>query len=149
MEDARLIHSEDELPEAECKEKPKRRSARGKRNRELGMRGEEAAARYLYRHGYDILARNWKCHAGEADIIARDSHALIFVEVKTRMDSHKGFPEEAVTAAKRAKYEKIALAFVADYDVVDLSVRFDVVSIMVVAPDRAMIRHIIDAYAVM
>lgn len=128
-------------------EKPKKQTRRGTRNKELGRRGEEAAARFLYRRGYEIVARNWTCAVGEADIIARDGPSLVFVEVKTRTDCQKGFPSEAVTPTKREKYEKIACLFLAEYDVVDIPVRFDVVSIVVVAPDRAFIRHNIDAFA--
>lgn len=121
---------------------------RGKRNKELGRRGEEAAARYLYRRGYDILERNWTCQFGEADIIAKDSDdSLVFVEVKTRRDCDKGFPSEAVNAAKRDKYEKIALAYLKTYDVVDICVRFDVVSIVVISDDRALMRHHIGAFS--
>lgn len=127
----------------------RKKAARGKRNKELGRRGEDAAANFLYRRGYEILERNWVCAAGEADIIARDGDALVFVEVKTRKDCEKGFPAEAVTAAKREKYERIACMFIKGYDVVDVSVRFDVVSIVVMAPDRAFIRHHIGAYSVM
>lgn len=127
----------------------KRKAAsQGDRNRELGWRGEEAAARFLERRGYDIVARNWTCFAGEADIIARDGDAIVFVEVKTRSGYAKGLPAEAVDAAKRDRYERIAAAFLAEYDVVDVPLRFDVVSIVVVAPDRAMIRHHIDAFGV-
>ncbi|WP_241156409.1 MULTISPECIES: YraN family protein [unclassified Adlercreutzia] len=125
----------------------KRGRSRGQRNRELGQRGEDAAARFLYRRGYDIVARNWACSFGEADIIARDSNALVFVEVKTRSNCSKGFPAEAVSASKRDKYEKIALAFLSRYETdVDLPVRFDVVSIVAVSPDRALVRHIISAF---
>lgn len=119
-------------------------------NRELGLRGEEAAVRYLQRRGYDILDRNWTCFAGEADIVARDEDgALVFVEVKTRTDTHKGFPAESVTARKRSRYEKIALAYLAEYDEVDIAVRFDVISIMVIASDRALIKHHIGAFCAM
>ncbi len=38
-------------------------NAKGRRNRELGARGEEAAARFLRRNGYHILERNWSCAA--------------------------------------------------------------------------------------
>lgn len=120
---------------------------RGKKNAALGKRGEDAAAKFLYARGYEILERNWKCFAGEADIIARDGNCLVFVEVKTRRDTKKGFPSEAVNADKRAKYEKIALAYVADSDDVDIPVRFDVISIVVVAPDKAMIRHCMNAFS--
>ena len=54
----------------------------------------------------------------------------------------KGLPSEAVDAGKRSRYERIAALFLVDYDVVDVPVRFDVVSIVVVPPDRAFIRHL-------
>ena len=59
-------------------------------NIELGKRGEDAAARFLYRRGYEIVERNWTCSAGEADIIARDEEWVVFVEVKTRSSCEKG-----------------------------------------------------------
>lgn len=117
-------------------------------NKELGQRGEEAAAQYLFHRGYEIEQRNWSCKAGEADIIARDEDALVFVEVKTRMGAEKGHPDEAVDAQKRRRYEKIAALYLAQHDVVDVQVRFDVVSILVVAENRAFIRHHINAFGV-
>lgn len=149
QENAEILERDDPEPSDDYSAKPRKRKPRkkGERNRELGMRGEEAAARFLERRGYDILDRNWRCYAGEADIVARDEDTLIFVEVKTRKDCQKGFPAEAVNAEKRTRYEKIALAYLKDYDVVDLTVRFDVVSIVVVAEDRALIRHHIAAFS--
>lgn len=131
-----------------CRNESKEGKAKlGKRNLALGRRGEEAAARFLYARGYDILERNWQCFAGEADIIAKDGSCLVFVEVKTRKDTSKGFPSEAVTAEKRQRYEKIALAYVSEFDETDIPVRFDVISIVVVGPERAMIRHTINAFS--
>lgn len=124
--------------------KPKKK--RSSRSKELGRRGEEVAASFLHDRGYEIVERNWTCPAGEADIVARDGNVLVFVEVKTRSSCEKGFPAEAVTAAKRERYEKIALMYIADCDIVDVAVRFDVVSIVVVASDRAFVRHHIGAY---
>lgn len=121
--------------------------SQGKRNADLGRRGEDAAARYLQRRGYDIVERNWTCAAGEADIVARDGEALVFVEVKTRSSTDKGLPSEAVNAEKRQRYERIAALFLQGYEVVDVPVRFDVVSLMVVPPDRALIRHHINAFS--
>ena len=125
--------------------KPTRRK-RGVVNKELGRAGEEAAARFLVRRGYDIVARNWTCAAGEADIIARDGAALVFVEVKTRSGCTHGLPEEAVGSEKRRKYEKIACLFLKEFEVVDVPVRFDVVAISVISPDRAFVKHHIDAF---
>ena len=115
------------------------------RNKELGRRGEEAAARFLFHRGYDILERNWTCVAGEADIIALDGDALVFVEVKTRTGSAMGFPAEAVTAKKRDRYERIACLYLEEHGFSDMMVRFDVVSI-VVSDRRAVVRHHINAF---
>ena len=128
-------------------DKDKQKKKRGVRNKELGRRGEAAAARYLERFGYEILDMNWECPAGEADIVARDCDALVFVEVKTRTNIEKGFPVEAVDAEKRARYEKIAMWYLRDYEFVDVPVRFDIVALMVVAEDRALIRHYVNAFS--
>lgn len=117
------------------------------RTNTLGARGEEAAARFLYRRGYEILDRNWKCFAGEVDIVAKDDDTLVFVEVKTRKDGERGFPSEVVTAEKRARYEKIALAYLSECESTDFPVRFDIVSLVVIAPDKAAVRHQINAFS--
>ena len=122
-------------------------SKRGVNNKEIGRRGEAAAARYLEHFGYEILERNWECPAGEADIIARDFDTLVFVEVKTRTGIDKGFPSEAVDVQKRSRYEKIAMWYLRDYEFVDIPVRFDVVALVIIAEDRAMIRHYVNAFA--
>ena len=112
----------------------------GERNAELGRRGEDAAARFLDRRGYEIVERNWTCAAGEAD-------SVVFVEVKTRSSCDYGMPAEAVDEAKRDRYERIAALFLQGFHVVDVPVRFDIVSIVAISPDRAMIRHHINAFS--
>lgn len=107
---------------------------------ELGKRGERAAAAFLERHGYDILDRNWTCPAGEVDIVARDDYSLHFVEVKTRRGTGRGFPEEAVDDEKRARYERIAEFYLSYYGQTEISVHFDIISIVVTGPDRAFLR---------
>lgn len=133
--------------EGSRKRRPADPNARGRRNQALGARGEEAAARFLQRNGYTILERNWTCFAGEADIIAVNDEALVFVEVKTRRNVDKGLPSEAVTRAKREKYERIALAYIQDHFFGEAVVRFDVVAIIVLSDDRAFIRHHLGAYS--
>ena len=65
---------------------PGRRSAgdrvdSGARGR--GARGEETAAAWLASQGYRILERNFRCRAGEIDIVAERDGAVAFVEVKS------------------------------------------------------------------
>ena len=130
-----------------CEEGAPKEGASATWRAELGRRGEDAAARFLERRGYDIVERNWTCAAGEADIVARDADgALVFVEVKTRSSCDCGLPSDAVDAKTRDRYERIAALFLQGYDVVDVPMRFDIVSILVVPGGRAMIRHFINAF---
>ena len=114
--------------------------------KEIGRRGEEAACNFLMRNGYDILERNWTCPAGEVDIIAATTCSLHFVEVKTRRGTGRGFPEEAVDAEKRQRYERIAECYLSQYEETDISIHFDIIGILVNAPDRAFLRFHKDAF---
>lgn len=116
---------------------------------ELGKRGEEAAACFLQRREYEILDRNWKCIAGEADIVAFQDDTLCFIEVKTRKDAQKGFPSEAVDTRKRSRYERIAACYLKDHDYADVRVRFDIIAILVLGEDRAFLRHHLNAFGSM
>lgn len=115
---------------------------------DLGKRGEEAAIRYLKRRGYDVLVQGFRCKAGEADIIARTEDCLCFIEVKTRRGTSKGFPEEAVDARKRDRYERIAAYYLKDHVREELCVRFDVISIIVLSENHAFLRFHKNAYGV-
>lgn len=115
-------------------------------NRELGQRGERAAAVFLERKGFEILERNWVCHAGEADIIAKyhtadDMPEIHFIEVKTRASTCKGFPEEAVDVRKRRKYEGIAEMYLRDHgDLGYARITFDIISLLVTGERSAFLR---------
>ncbi|MDD6785741.1 MAG: YraN family protein [Eggerthellales bacterium] len=115
-------------------------------NLDLGKKGEEAAVRFLERHGYQIVERNWRCTAGEADIIALDGDVLVFVEVKTRSNIDKGYPEEAVTKEKRERYERISAYYLRDAEYVDMRFRFDIIAILVLGNNKANLRHHINAF---
>lgn len=109
---------------------------------ETGRKGEDAAAAYLERVGMSIEARNWRCSAGEIDIIAREEGELVFVEVKTRRSERAGTAEEAVSAAKQKRLVRLAEAYIRSIDApIGFAARFDVVAIRVIAPDRALLRH--------
>ncbi len=138
--------SEAEMPSKDAVTEDGPKEGGGSDHIGLGRRGEDAAQRFLERRGYEVLERNWTCLAGEADIIAEDDDALVFVEVKTRSNCDKGLPEEAVDARKRSRYEKIAAYYLKDHEFTDKAVRFDVISILVVAPERAFLRHHRDAF---
>jgi putative endonuclease len=83
--------------------------------RRLGNFGEAAAAAYLTRQGYALLARQWRCAAGEIDLIAQQDDTLVFVEVRTRRGSTRGTPEESVTASKQARLIALAYTYLAEH----------------------------------
>ena len=97
---------------------------------------------------FEILDRNWECPAGEADIVALDGDYLVFCEVKTRTNLNKGLPCEAVGKKKRQRYELIAAWYLRSHDIVEMPVRFDVIDLLVASENRALIRHIRDAFGV-
>jgi putative endonuclease len=72
----------------------------------LGQFGESLAASYLQKNGYRIIERNFRARYGEIDIIATKNGMLVFVEVKTRINTQFGTPEEAVTPRKLAEIIK-------------------------------------------
>ncbi len=74
----------------------------------LGRYGEEVAARYLSEAGLTVLERNWRCGAGEIDIVATEGRALVFCEVKTRRDDAFGGPYAGITAIKLARLRRLA-----------------------------------------
>lgn len=110
-------------------------------NKPLGNRGEDAAAAYLERIGMTVVERNWRTKHGEVDIVALDGETLVLCEVKTRRTVRAGTPEEAVTPAKQRRYRRLAEAYVQQAGLEQVAVRFDVISILVIGEDRALLRH--------
>lgn len=118
----------------------------GSGNQEIGKRGEDAAAAYLERAGMSIIERNWRCSAGEIDIVAMEDNTLVLCEVKTRRTVAKGHPADAVTPARQRRYLRLAHEYLARTGHSDLQVRFDVITILVVSEDRALLRHLRAAF---
>ena len=81
----------------------------GRRRGIVGAWGETLAAEFLMKLGWDILERNWRCRAGEIDLVAREPGGrVVLVEVKTRSGRGFGAPLEAITVAKQAKLRELA-----------------------------------------
>lgn len=114
----------------------------------LEAKGLNATARFLKKQGYEILERCWKCKFGEIDFIALDEDVLVFVEVKTHSNEDDGMPEDSVARDKRIRLEKIAIKYLSKHDYSDIAVRFDMVRILVINPERAFLRHHINAFAI-
>ena len=81
-----------------------------KNKRETGAEYEKKAARYLESCGYKIISSNFRCRAGEIDLIARDGRYLVFIEVKYRVNAQMGEPQEAVDTKKQQKISRTLTA---------------------------------------
>lgn len=107
-----------------------------------GARAEELCAELMRRSGLRILARNWRCRAGEIDLVAQDGDTLVFVEVRLRRDASFGGAAESVGAAKRARLVAAARHYLAGRP--EVPCRFDVLLLDALAPAR--VRWIRDAF---
>ncbi len=99
------------------------------RPKTLGQQGEAAAARFLKRLGYIIVARGARDSLGELDVVAVDGRTVVFVEVKTRRSHDKGHPSDAVDVDKQRRLTRLALAYLKRHRLLEQSARFDVVAL--------------------
>lgn len=108
----------------------------------LNLKATKAASRFLEHRGYEVLETGWKCPAGTSDIVAEDGDVLVFVDVSARSSIDRGFPTDSCSQETRARREMVALAYLSEHpDVAERLIRFDNVALLVVGPDRAMVRH--------
>jgi putative endonuclease len=111
----------------------------------LGAWGEDLALRYLIKHGYRLVERNYRTRRGEIDLILRKEGTLVFVEVKLRRGTGFGDPLEAVTLRKQATLRYLAERYLADREPDFDTVRFDVVGILA-GREGLRIDHVEDAF---
>lgn len=97
--------------------------------RARGDFGERAAAAFLHTRGYRTLTRQFAAAGGEIDLVCRHGEILAFVEVKARSRNDFGRPGEAVTAKKRRRIAKAALAYLQLLGNPPIYFRFDVVEV--------------------
>lgn len=107
---------------------------------ELGLRGEDIAARHLASAGWRILDRRWRSAFGEIDLVADDRGEIVFIEVKTRRGSGYGLPEEAVTARKREHLRAAAAAYLQAKRLERRPYRIDIVAVSL-APEGPRLAH--------
>jgi putative endonuclease len=94
-----------------------------------GTSAETCATRLLVAAGYCIVERNFRCKAGELDIVARDGDVLVFVEVRSRSDDEHGSAAEMIRHAKQRRVARVAAYYLATATPVFEDCRFDIVAI--------------------
>ncbi len=115
----------------------------------IGQSGEEVAATYLKKSGYQILDRNYAnvrgIRLGEIDIVAEKDKHIVFVEVKAawiEAGRESRLPEWQVTRGKLRKMEKIANIYLKEKRLEDREYSFDVVAVTFFSMGEPEIRHL-------
>jgi putative endonuclease len=130
------------LPAPSAVADPGPRAAAARRTA-LGRYGEEVARRYLVEEeGLVLLDRNWRCPAGEIDLVLRDGDDLVVAEVKTRTSVACGTPHEAVSPAKLARLRRLAAAWLAEHQARPRGVRIDMVAVLRPPKGAAVVEHV-------
>lgn len=127
----------------------------------LGVWGEDLAREYLEHKGYKTIARNWRCKAGELDLVMFSPPAgggvpegrgggsvLVFVEVRLRRRTTYGAGAETIAWQKQRKLIRAAQWYLASTHQQQLPARFDVVSITHEGGQNPEIEHIEHAFGV-
>ncbi len=108
----------------------------------MGGYGERVAAQHLVDSGMVVVDRNWRCDAGEIDLVLRDGSDLVVCEVKTRSSVHFGHPLEAVTPVKAARLRRLAARWLEAHDVHPHGVRIDLVGVLLRERGAAQVEHL-------
>ena len=113
---------------------------------ELGKKGEQIARMYVQEQSYEIIHSNWKWGKKEIDIIARRGNELVFIEVKTRINSLFGWPEEAVHYKKRKFLQGAAEVYLERSGDTPAAIRFDIIAITFTQGEKYELEHFEDAF---
>lgn len=112
---------------------------------DLGVAGEDLAARYLADKGFAILCRNWRYGKLELDIVCEDRDCIVFVEVKTRGGHNFGGAAGAINSKKMRNLAIAAQAWLKASGRWENSCRFDVICLTCAGGDFAL-EHYADAF---
>ncbi len=96
--------------------------------RKVGGRYEQAVGYYLEQQGCEILEYNYRCRAGEIDIVMRDGEYLVFCEVKYRKRKNGG-ALEAVDRRKQQTIFRCAECYLLRHHIGETLCRFDVIGV--------------------
>jgi putative endonuclease len=109
---------------------------------EIGQIGEDIATRFLVKHSFEVILRNYRKKFGEIDIIARKDGKIHFVEVKTvsqsdvsheTIDQHR--PEDNIHEAKLKRIGRTIEAYIFEHETKE-DWQFDVITIILSKIDK-------------
>jgi putative endonuclease len=115
---------------------------------DFGRSAEMLAADWLKQKGYRIVGQNFRIGKGELDLIMQDRQTLVFVEVKARRTEKFGGTLYAIDARKQRQLTKLALTYLAQRGLSNISCRFDVVLVSTSKEGAPRISHMENAFEV-
>ena len=115
-------------------------------NFELQEKAVKAATRFIERKGFELLETGWTSPEGtRIDLIASDEDTLVFIDVTATEYGEGGFEGGKV---KRSDFEIAVASWLAGNSPDgEIQVRFDIIDMLVVSTDRALLRHHINAFS--
>ena len=114
----------------ERRRKPDGRDKYFEDRKNIGQWAENQAKDFLVKKGLKLRERNYRCKAGEIDLVMMEANTLVFVEVRSRRRADYGTAFESVTATKQQRLIKAAKHYLQTKQLFDkLPCRFDVISV--------------------
>lgn len=96
---------------------------------EAGSEAEREALAYLQKFGLTLVARNYRCKAGELDLVMLDGSTLVMIEVRYRSSIEYGGAAASVTVKKQRRIINAARHLLASRaDLRRYRARFDVIA---------------------
>ena len=116
------------------------------RRQALGRQGEQIAQEHLRALGYTIVECNWRCKAGELDIIAQDGDTLVFAEVRARTSDSTEPAWQSITSRKRAVLGVLAETYMSERAADPNSLwRIDIIAVAFGRNRAPIVEHVQDA----
>lgn len=95
----------------------------------IGKDAEQDALTFIQQQGLKLVTANYRCRAGEIDLIARDLKTLVFIEVRARSHQQWGGASASVDQRKQRKIIKTAAHFLSSHSAYrNTPCRFDVIA---------------------
>ncbi|MGI5840750.1 MAG: YraN family protein [Patescibacteria group bacterium] len=99
-------------------------------NYSKGRLGENLAKNYLIKKGFKPLDQNYRTPHGEIDLIMLDGPTLVFIEVKLKIGTDFGLPEDMISKNKIIQVQKTARRYLLDNPLGFPRLRLDAVCIV-------------------
>lgn len=119
------------------------------KTQKIGELGESVSCRYLKKHGFNIIERNYTRKWGEIDIIAIKDNVLYFIEVKSQevessffenknepIDGENFRPEENMHLKKIQRLRRVVETYFISQKIGNVDWRFDLLVVYIDIKNR-------------